>query len=327
MYDFIRTDQPSVNEQRRYDSYYPDFDLQAEGHIPLLIFNEKFFGQILAKQSSKYFTARLVQRTYFIESDGNYKSEVNILKYVPCSDLLLKGYRKEDIIGSNPGFFDAAFDKFLLCVDKDPKQPLLVTGQAAGLHQIISNINIYPCSLDSGCVPTSELSRLGFIFSRAQKSTDLNNFENPVTTLISADDYFTIDPSQQQYYISTLAQYKIIDSKGFLLPETVSKVYSQIEQMQPTNKIRLDEKTHCTLQELDSFECQAYVTLSFQSGGQKYTIHRKYKSLLETIGDIGGINEITLFVAGMIYYLFHKVAVKKFLVWQVFQFKKELTKV
>ena len=49
--------------------------------------------------------------------------------------------------------------------------------------------------------------------------------------------------------------------------------------------------------------------------------------MLETIGDIGGINEITLFVAGIIYYLFHKVAVKKFLVWQVFQFKKEPTKV
>ena len=44
MHDFIRTDQPDVNEQRRYDSYYPDFDLQAEGHIPLLNFNEKFFG-------------------------------------------------------------------------------------------------------------------------------------------------------------------------------------------------------------------------------------------------------------------------------------------
>lgn len=124
-----------------------------------------------------------------------------------------------------------------------------------------------------------------------------------------------------------MAQYKIIDSKGFLLPETVRKVYSQIERTQPTNKVRPADKIQCTLQELDDFECQAYVTLSFQSGGLKYTINRKYKSLLETIGDIGGINEITLFIAGMIYYLFHQVAVKKFLVWQVFQFKKEPTKV
>ena len=44
MYDFIRTDQPSVNEQRRYDSNYPDFDLQVDRHIPLLNLNEKFDG-------------------------------------------------------------------------------------------------------------------------------------------------------------------------------------------------------------------------------------------------------------------------------------------
>ena len=44
MYDFIRTDQPSVNEQRRYDSDYPDFDLQADRHIPLLNLNDKFDG-------------------------------------------------------------------------------------------------------------------------------------------------------------------------------------------------------------------------------------------------------------------------------------------
>ena len=52
---------------------------------------------------------------------------------MPCSDLLAKGYSKADIVAKNSGYFDAVFDSYLLCVDKDPKEPLTVVGQGADL--------------------------------------------------------------------------------------------------------------------------------------------------------------------------------------------------
>ena len=94
----------------------------------MLNVNHGFDGQLFANETGKYFKARMIQRIYYTLEDGTFKSEVKVYEYVPCSDLLLKGYKKEDLIGNNPGYFDVAFDKYLLCIDKDPSTPLTVAG-------------------------------------------------------------------------------------------------------------------------------------------------------------------------------------------------------
>ena len=117
-----------MTEQQQFDTNYPELDLQVDRHIPLLNINIGYDTHALANETGKYFKARMIQRYYFTQEDGTLSSEVKIYEYVPCADLLLKGYKKEDLIGSNPGYFDAVFDKYLLCIDKDPKAPLTVAG-------------------------------------------------------------------------------------------------------------------------------------------------------------------------------------------------------
>ena len=108
--------------------------------------------------------------------------------------MIAKGYKKEAIVTKNAGYFDAVFDEYLLCVDKDPKEPLTVVGQGADLKFVLAQMIIYPCSLESGCAPREDLARLGFIFSRAQKSIELNNYTNPTNSFITGDDYLAINP-------------------------------------------------------------------------------------------------------------------------------------
>ena len=165
---------------------------------------------------------------------------------MPCSDLTAKGYNKADIVPKNSGYFDAVFDNFLLCVDKDPKEPLTVVGQGADLVFTMAQTIIFPCSLESGCVPSEDLGGLGFMFSRSQKSIELNKLSQPVTALISGDDYLTVDISRVQYYTDKLMQIKIIDSKGFMFPVTEKSTFTKIGESFLSSKSRTGSTTTCT---------------------------------------------------------------------------------
>ena len=107
----------------------------------------------------------------------------------------------------------------------------------------------------------------------------------------------------------------ILDNRGFLTSEVTRASFSKIESISTYSQARPATKITCTAEEIESDNCPLYWMISMISGGTTITITRQYKGWLETFGDIGGIKEVALIVAGLLYCLFHDRAVKDYMVW------------
>ena len=90
------------------------------------------------------------------------------------------------------------------------------------------------------------VANLGFIFSRSQKSVELNNYSQPVSSLISGDDYLTVDTSREQIYTDKLMQIKIIDNKGFMFPTAERTSFTKISETFISSKSRAGGRTTCS---------------------------------------------------------------------------------
>ena len=72
-------------------------NLLKDKHIPVLISYLDDIYPIPTDQLSKYMTVKLKKYTYItVESD--VKEQVQVWNYIPCKQLIAKGFRKEDIM-------------------------------------------------------------------------------------------------------------------------------------------------------------------------------------------------------------------------------------
>lgn len=56
-------------------------------------------------------------------------------------------------------------------------------------------MEIFPCSLESGCASEEEVRSVYFIYSTGAPNLNLASLKEPVKWVVNADDYFYIDPS------------------------------------------------------------------------------------------------------------------------------------
>ena len=216
-----------------------------------------------------------VQRHYIQNlSDGSYYQKIDMKPMMPCADLLLRGFTKSELIANNSGYFDGIFDKNALCVDRYPGDKIIVQGQGLDSLFITANVEIYPCSLGTGCMSGDDLGKVGIIVSRGQKSIDLANYESPVKSYITGDDYTTVNLNIIQYWTGTLMNYRIIDTRGFLTSDQERVHFSRIGSIYTTSKYRPATKTECTLTEIQEGSCPAYHWFSLISGGASVTVQR-----------------------------------------------------
>ena len=79
------------------------------------------------------------------------------------------------------------------------------------------------------------------------------------------------------------------------------------------------EQVQCTEATILSRTCRAYLRILWSSGGGTSTIIRTYKGWLETMGDVGGLKEVTIFAFGVLYWYFHNRRMKEYMIFQVFR--------
>ena len=111
---------------------------------------------------------------------------------------------------------------------------------------------------------------------------------------------------------------EIIDSRGFMMSNTLRQSVSKADRVLYNTMSRNAHKTVCTPQDIVDNLCPPYYIFTWASSGARVTITRSYKDFLSTIGDIGGVNELTLILLTLVYYLYHNRSYKSFMIKEVF---------
>ena len=95
--------------------------------------------------------------------------------------------------------------------------------------------------------------------------------------------------------------------------------YTSVEKSLFSSQARDPSQIQCTSAQIDSRICRAYFRIIFGSGGAASTVTRTYKGWLETMGDVGGLKEVTIFAFGVLYWYFHNRRLKEYMIFQVFR--------
>ena len=110
---------------------------------------------------------------------------------------------------------------------------------------------------------------------------------SPIGHLANTDDYYPLNPAAAGEMQAKLIIKEIVDSAGFMFPQTSIANYTTVQSTRYYNRYRDSGLLHCTTDELAARECSAYLTFWMLSTNNRETTFRSYKGLLETLGEIG----------------------------------------
>jgi hypothetical protein len=115
--------------------------------------------------------------------------------------------------------------------------------------------------------------------------------------LANADDIYYINPALRQKYNAKFKENIVWDSKGLFDPDLQERTrYYDLSNIFVSNAYRNPAKLECTPEETldDASDCYSYFEFSFQSSGVVFNYKRSYKTLGDTLGDIGGLNGVIM---------------------------------
>ena len=248
-YDFFRTDQPQIAQEKQYSGIYPKIDMFSELNVPILNVFINDTVTVPAADIPKYFTAQIISYKYEISGENlDTISTVKTWNYVPCSQVIANGIPKEKLVPDGSGNLQESLNTVAICADIKPGDTPSVQGQATDKTYELLSFEIYPCTLGAECVSADEVDQIGFTFSRGMKSMNLSNFENPITYKMSGDDFIYLNTASLQIYREFMLENKIIDDKGFMIGETERQTFYTSDRFFSNQKKRDSQMTQCDVE-------------------------------------------------------------------------------
>lgn len=139
------------------------------------------------------------------------------------------------------------------------------------------------------------------IFAFTEFSFDPSNLRNPITRIPNSDFSFEITPSTYIYGTNILKKTEVIDSKIDFFNNFKRDEFYDFEYRQVLSKLRDGNDRYCTPANAAILECDPYFFLEFRAGGTTVTLERRYRKLLDTLGDIGGVFEIMIIIGSLMF--------------------------
>lgn len=319
--EFLSTSTPKVMQETTTSENYPKVDLLRDKHFPILFFYYDDDTSLSPAEVQKYVTLRYQKYRYRTGStNGEFITEIIDMPLVSCAALIAQNKTATMVIG-NSGYLANLSAEFGLCVDVNESEAYVGGRSSDPVYDVVS-LSMYPCTLESGCADSSEISKIGFTIAFPKPNTNLGNYEKPLEYNTDADNYYYINPLIGQRYENKLMTTNIFDDKGFLSAESARASFTHSERIQMNLLYRDGSQTQCLPEELESYECKGYFFFEVVSGGTLRKITRSYKGFIETCGDIGGIKELIYLVFFYLYIFYNQRATKTLLVEQVYGIKK-----
>ena len=308
---FFRTDSPSSTVESFHQPDYPEIKLRDSAIVPVIYGYLGNTESILAKDFDKYVTVQVVQQvwTSYTSNNGQAVTELteNLIPTGPCSDVNKKDKSVYDYY--NTTYLHEMIDDYGICIHDHPS--LAVSGKGSDEIFKILLIRLKPCILGPNCKPSNAISLLNFYLAVPQTSLDPGNLEKPFTRTVDADSLYYITPAISQKYNVRLKSNEVTDYRGFIPAWTTRAKFFDIKDTFFNVAARPTASTTCASADIkDIDKCPSYLEYIIQSSGHVMVVNRKYKTLSETFGELGGVNSV-VFMVFLIGYLIYNIQIRK----------------
>ena len=301
---YLSTTSPSLIGESYQRSLYPDINLENNKLMPFFIGYSSEIDLISPTELSKYFTFTVEKIVWKTTVDGDGVATLEkLISYedaVACGSLSEAALESYDYIGKG-GYLTELLRDYSMCLPSGAG--LRVFGKGSDEEFGLISFKIKPCSLPTGCATAEEMGRANFQWVLPASTFDSSNKETPKSTTANADDVYYINPAIRQIYVAKFKENVVLDSEGLFDPDLSERIrYFDQANTFTTQAYRDQAKIECTPAETrnDSSLCYSYFEFSFQSSGTVFNYKRSYKTLGDTLGEIGGLNGIVILVFALL---------------------------
>ncbi len=317
---YLRTDTPSSMSETFHLPNYPRVDLVEQRLLPIVFGYVGDEQSIFADDFARFVTLSVSKQTWYSAID-EFGEAVTKLKetffdVIACKHLTPEELSMYEYFGKDSYLFQMISD-YGMCIKPSPE--LFVQGK--GSDELFESValRIKPCSLDTGCAVTSVVEQLNFYITLPQTSFDQTNLEHPYAVTVNADALYYINPKAVQLYNARIKFNRVMDFIGVMPKWTERKSYFDIKEVFYNVASRLESQTTCPSSQVkDNSQCSSYLELTLQSSGSVMRINRRYKTLSETCGELGGIKEVLLLIFLLCYYRYSLQARDEYLIENVY---------
>lgn len=317
------TTNPPINIEFKTTSSYPELDLHENKiYFAIMPVNAKN-GTILLPN---YITlnAFVNKKNFIQDEEGNV---INVtytkipLKTSKCSDSPQEYYQYiwENEITAN------TFNRGMYCVYAEDPSIYRVMGQPIETNNQEIVINFSPCSLSDQSL-CKDITNQDFLVVYPSPDLELSLLENFLKYVPSGDLLLTVNPQDKNMVRFTFKLETVKNEREILndfgLPGKTTFVSAN--EKRTVTATRDETQIYCSSDIVqDEEKCEPYISLVIQSSGNLVITSRKYREFIFALTEIGGISEIYLIVAGIIYFIYQRFGYfQKFLVEKVLKRKK-----
>jgi hypothetical protein len=297
--EYLSTDQPGIIGESYKRSQYPEINLHDAKHLPFLIAYSSEVDLIPFEDMKRYFTftvEKIIWKENEVGGVLGYHKEIIYTEPVPCGSLSKRELANYDYLEKG-SFLEDLLMNYAVCMPASSN--LTVVGKGTDPQFVVISFKIKPCSLQNGvgCASEHELGKANFMWVTPMNTLDSTNYAQPRSKHANADDVFYVNPAIRQMYVAKFKENIVFDLKGIFDPKPIERVrYFDIADIFATSAFRQTSKITCdfahTRQDDDS--CYSYFEYTFQSSGAIFNFKRSYKTLRDTLGEIGGLIEVIL---------------------------------
>lgn len=299
---------------------FPRISLKSAKILPGILFYNAEQKTLRVDDVSKYFTVAIQQTKWSLQNVGGqmaYSKSVQTYRMIPCKDLtqqeLMASFGRN---GSIPKISDALkANGFCPPI----RTETFIQGNLQDDNFYSVSLVIKPCSLDSGCLDPSLITGSFYQLFKPRSGVNVSESESPVKTYLEAQPLAMLDSTSSLTSAVYLKEHAVEDYIGLLPKWSLIDSFFDFESQQLTKVQRVNVTSKCSYSSIDAGDdsCRSYFEQVFYSSGRQDKTKRKYKTIADTLGSIGGTNGVIVIIIGLLYspintrkrsqYLLHKV--------------------
>lgn len=323
--DFADSSNPRVFEEIKITGNYLPVDLSKDKQLPIILLTDPDGNLIPFNTTREFFTIKVTRYTTTLDSNGTFEFGSETVPTRPCGDLIRENKFDPDYF-VNLGTYKSLVDE-AVCFDTSSINST-IEGSFSTNNNAIFFVQVYPCTTDPSysCRSKKEMRNMWILFTFLEPNIDLSNKKTPVSHSANVDYFFKINPGTTLNLLRKISKAVIQDESGFLSTPGIAAAYSEENKLISSYGGRDENQIACDPKDFNALfgaDCMPYLELSLMSSNHFRRTNRSYKGILETLGEIGGLQELILVSCMIVYHHYHKYISKRIVVEKIFGIKEQ----
>lgn len=283
---------------------HPQIDMIKSRQLPGLLLYGQNGQMIQLDKIGQYITAVVEETAWVLGQDSGLafqKKVSNSYRMVPCQSLSQSDFDDYFSYINKTNYLFISLRQNGLCTQLGSE--LFVKGSFQDSRHTTLSIAIKPCSLSNDCSKDSLLESSYIHLISPKTGVNSTNSKSPLIHFLDANNIYTLDPSRTQRTAINLQSHKLEDYIGVLPKWVETDTFFDAIRVEGLEGSRTNSKLSCTLQEIEDLSpsCQSYYEQTYRSSNSISVTRRKYKTMAETLGSIGGTNGVIIIVLTFLY--------------------------